>query len=142
MESTFAGIELGKRGLIAHQAALHVTGHNVSNAETEGYSRQRVTLEVFDPLYNYFFNETTQEIIHNYNITERRALFNTTYDNVENKDNWSRNRYIKLADYFCCFYLIIENPGIFKPLYPTRSLIYNDGQNSELPIFTDIDWYE
>jgi flagellar hook-associated protein 1 FlgK len=51
MESTFAGIELGKRGLIAHQTALHVTGHNVTNAETEGYSRQQVTLEVFDPLY-------------------------------------------------------------------------------------------
>ncbi len=51
MESTFAGIELGKRGLITHQAALHVTGHNVANAETEGYSRQQVTLEVFDPLY-------------------------------------------------------------------------------------------
>ncbi len=51
MESTFAGIELGKRGLITHQAALHVTGHNVANAETEGYSRQKVTLKVFDPLY-------------------------------------------------------------------------------------------
>ncbi len=51
MESTFAGIELGKRGLITHQAALHVTGHNVANTETEGYSRQKITLEVFDPLY-------------------------------------------------------------------------------------------
>jgi len=51
MESTFAGIELGKRGLITHQAALHVTGHNVANTDTEGYSRQQVTLEVFDPLY-------------------------------------------------------------------------------------------
>jgi flagellar hook-associated protein 1 FlgK len=51
MQSTFAGIELGKRGLMAHQAGLHVTGHNVSNADTEGYSRQKITLEVFDPLY-------------------------------------------------------------------------------------------
>jgi flagellar hook-associated protein 1 FlgK len=51
MESTFAGIELGKRGLITHQAGLHVTGHNVANTETEGYSRQKITLEVFDPLY-------------------------------------------------------------------------------------------
>jgi flagellar hook-associated protein 1 FlgK len=51
MESTFAGIELGKRALITNQAALHVTGHNVANAETDGYSRQQVTLEVFDPLY-------------------------------------------------------------------------------------------
>jgi flagellar hook-associated protein 1 FlgK len=49
--STFSGIELGKKGLVTHQAAIHVTGHNVSNAETEGYSRQKVTLEIFDPLY-------------------------------------------------------------------------------------------
>ena len=51
MQSTFAGIELGKKSLMAHQAALHVTGHNISNAETEGYSRQKITLAVFDPLY-------------------------------------------------------------------------------------------
>jgi flagellar hook-associated protein 1 FlgK len=51
MLSTFSGIELGKKGLITHQAAINVTGHNVTNAETEGYSRQKVSLEVFDPLY-------------------------------------------------------------------------------------------
>ena len=45
MSSTFTGIEIGKRGILAHQTALYVTGHNVSNAETEGYSRQKVTLE-------------------------------------------------------------------------------------------------
>jgi flagellar hook-associated protein 1 FlgK len=49
--STFSGIELGKKGLVTHQAAIQVTGHNVSNAETDGYSRQKVTLEIFDPLY-------------------------------------------------------------------------------------------
>jgi len=51
MSSTFAGIEIGKRALLTHQTALYVTGHNISNAETEGYSRQKVTLDVFDPLY-------------------------------------------------------------------------------------------
>ena len=51
MLSTFSGIEMGKKGLVTHQAAIQVTGHNVSNAETEGYSRQKVTLEIFDPLY-------------------------------------------------------------------------------------------
>lgn len=51
MMSSFSGIEIGKKSLIAHMAALNVTGHNVSNAETEGYSRQRVTLTIFDPLY-------------------------------------------------------------------------------------------
>lgn len=51
MISTFTGVELGKKGLITHQAAINVTGHNVANTETEGYSRQVVTLRVFDPLY-------------------------------------------------------------------------------------------
>jgi len=51
MISTFSGIEIGKKSLISHQAAINVTGHNVSNAETRGYSRQKVTFDVFDPLY-------------------------------------------------------------------------------------------
>ncbi len=51
MQSTFSGIEIGKKGIITHQAALGITGHNLTNAETEGYSRQKVTFQVFDPLY-------------------------------------------------------------------------------------------
>ena len=44
MSSTFAGIEMGKRGLMAHSQAISTAGHNISNADTEGYSRQRVQL--------------------------------------------------------------------------------------------------
>ncbi len=51
MQSTFSGIELGKRGLISHTQGLSTVGHNLSNASTEGYSRQRVQLKPTDPLY-------------------------------------------------------------------------------------------
>ncbi len=47
MQSTFSGIEIGKRSLFAHQIALNTAGHNLSNASTEGYSRQRVELRAF-----------------------------------------------------------------------------------------------
>jgi flagellar hook-associated protein 1 FlgK len=40
MGSTFSGLEIGKRALWAQKQALEVTGHNISNANTEGYSRQ------------------------------------------------------------------------------------------------------
>ncbi len=50
MQSTFSGIEIGKRGLLAHNRALTTTGHNLTNANTEGYSRQRVVMESFHPL--------------------------------------------------------------------------------------------
>ena len=51
MGSTFSGIELGKRSIMAHTDAIQTAGHNISNADTEGYSRQRVQMKEFDPLY-------------------------------------------------------------------------------------------
>ena len=51
MTSTFLGIEIGKRGIHAHQKAMFVTGHNMDNVNTEGFSRQRVEFSAFDPIY-------------------------------------------------------------------------------------------
>ncbi|MCL2763401.1 MAG: flagellar hook-associated protein FlgK [Treponema sp.] len=51
MTSTFMGLEIGKRGIHAHQKALYVTGHNLDNINTEGYSRQRVEMSAFKPIY-------------------------------------------------------------------------------------------
>ncbi|MGP4078946.1 flagellar hook-associated protein FlgK [Pseudalkalibacillus sp. R45] len=42
MSSTFHGLETSLRGLRTHQSALQTTGHNIANASTPGYSRQRV----------------------------------------------------------------------------------------------------
>lgn len=44
MRSTFMGLETNKRGLYTQQSALYTTGHNISNANTLGYSRQRVNM--------------------------------------------------------------------------------------------------
>jgi len=51
MQSTFSGIELGKRSLFAQNRGLQTVGHNLSNASVDGYSRQRVELTPTDPLY-------------------------------------------------------------------------------------------
>lgn len=51
MGSTFSGIELGKRSIMANTDAITTAGHNISNASTEGYSRQRIQIKEFDPLY-------------------------------------------------------------------------------------------
>ena len=51
MTSTFMGLEIGRRGLHAHQQALAVVGHNLDNANTEGYSRQRIEMVPFEPIY-------------------------------------------------------------------------------------------
>lgn len=51
MISTFHGIEMGKRSLVAHTQAMNVTGQNLNNLNTEGYSRQKIELQTFSPLY-------------------------------------------------------------------------------------------
>lgn len=45
MRSTFMGLEASKRGLFTQQSALYTTGHNIANANTAGYSRQRVNMQ-------------------------------------------------------------------------------------------------
>lgn len=47
--STFHGLEMAKQALFTQQSALYTTGHNISNANTEGYSRQRVNFETMNP---------------------------------------------------------------------------------------------
>ncbi|WP_188206712.1 flagellar hook-associated protein FlgK [Alkalibacillus aidingensis] len=49
MTSTFHGLEVARRSLFTQQSALHTTGHNIANANTEGYSRQRVNFEQTSP---------------------------------------------------------------------------------------------
>lgn len=51
MANSFAGIEIGKRSLMAHSTQIQTAGHNISNADTEGYSRQRVIVKSFEPIY-------------------------------------------------------------------------------------------
>jgi flagellar hook-associated protein 1 FlgK len=43
---------IGRMALLGQQAAIDITGRNIANADTEGYSRQRVTFSSLDS--NYF----------------------------------------------------------------------------------------
>lgn len=50
MPSTFLGLNTGLSGLSYFQSALNTTSHNISNANTEGYSRQQVLAGASDAL--------------------------------------------------------------------------------------------
>lgn len=51
MYSTFHGLETSKRGILTQSVALNTVGHNISNASTEGYTRQRVNMSAADAIY-------------------------------------------------------------------------------------------
>lgn len=58
MTSTFHSIETAKRSLFTQTAALGTTGHNIANANTEGYSRQRVNMSASRPIEAYGINRS------------------------------------------------------------------------------------
>lgn len=51
MRSTFAGLSIAISGAWAQQRALDITGHNISNVNTPGYSRQSVMHATTMPTY-------------------------------------------------------------------------------------------
>lgn len=52
MSGIFGTLNTANKGLMASQTALHTTGHNISNANTEGFSRQRVDMKA-DMAFHY-----------------------------------------------------------------------------------------
>ncbi len=40
MRNSFYGLEIAKKALQSQQVAMHITGHNIANANTVGYTRQ------------------------------------------------------------------------------------------------------
>ncbi|UVI29897.1 flagellar hook-associated protein FlgK [Paenibacillus spongiae] len=59
MRSTFHTLETTKRSLFTQQAAINTVGHNIANANTEGYSRQRVTMVASRPIEAFGMNRST-----------------------------------------------------------------------------------
>ncbi len=49
MRSTFTGLNIGASGLRMAQINLDLTGHNIANAETIGYTRQRMNTAAIPP---------------------------------------------------------------------------------------------
>ena len=47
---SFFGFQTAQRALLASQAGLNIVNHNISNANTDGYTRQRLDLSTASPL--------------------------------------------------------------------------------------------
>jgi len=52
MSSIFGILNMASNALYAHQQAINVTGNNIANVNTPGYSRQRLMLSTNDPMYS------------------------------------------------------------------------------------------
>lgn len=62
MVSTFGSLNTVMRGITAQQLSLNTTGHNLANATTDGFSRQRVNLVTGLPQTIYTGNGTSAQL--------------------------------------------------------------------------------
>lgn len=106
MQSTFSGIEIGKRSVVSHQVGLSTVGHNMSNANADGYSRQRVEFTAFDPIYRPQLNraETAGQIGQGVSVEriERirdEILEGRIVDQADTEGYWqARDKYVRMLE--------------------------------------------
>lgn len=104
MPSTFLGLNTGKTGLYAYQSALNVTGHNIANAETKGYTRQVQDQRAATPIRVSQSYGMVGTGVHTTGVTQIRNEYydikyrqnNTTYGVYETKSQYMH----KIENYF------------------------------------------
>jgi flagellar hook-associated protein 1 FlgK len=113
IRSTFLGIEIGLSGLLAARGGLDTTGHNISNASTPGYSRQRVNLNATFPL-NFpgaFVTLRPGQIGTGVQITGIERIRSQFIEAQIHSQNGNQNMFQQLSDVFKNVESVIGEPS-------------------------------
>ncbi len=116
MASTFFGLEIASSGLRAYNAALNTTANNISNTNTEGYSRQEVKQEAMNPLRVFATYGCAGAGVNTLAIERIREQF---YDN-KFRDNETKLGEFDTKAYYCKMiedYLEDDNKTGFKSIF-------------------------
>lgn len=140
MASDLLGLSVS--GLRASQTALNTTGHNIANANTEGYSRQRVEVATNPASYTgvgYIGNgvsvESIERIANQYVTAQVRTdaiLFNeveTFHKQVGALDNLLSNEATGLSSALETFFGAMQNGSNDPTSIPARQLIISESAN-------------
>ncbi|MDE6387380.1 MAG: flagellar hook-associated protein FlgK [Lachnospiraceae bacterium] len=121
MASTFFGLEIAASGLRASNAALNTTANNISNTNTEGYSRQEVKQEAMNPLRVFATYGCAGAGVNTLAIERIREQF---YDN-KFRDNETKLGEFDTKAYYCKMiedYLEDDNKTGFKSIFDQFSM--------------------
>lgn len=89
----FSILNIGTRGLAASQMGMNLVGHNIANADVEGYSRKRLNISA-----DYVYNETYGQIGCGVDIINIERMRNTFLDQQIRNQNQEVGMY-KEIDY-------------------------------------------
>ncbi len=104
MASTFGGLNIAGSGLRAANASLNTTANNISNAETEGYSRQNVVQTAAHALRTYTSYGCTGSGVETVGVERQRDDFYDAkyWNNMKKYGEYSIKQYYcaQIEDYF------------------------------------------
>lgn len=127
MRSTFLGFEVSKRTIQLSQKALDITGGNLSNTQTEGYTRQRV--DIGSSYLNKYANWQTE--------TSRMSLAgqgSIAFGVNQVRDPYIDKRYRESTCYVAEYSTSAE---ILKEVETVLDNIDNEGLTANLDAFKD-----
>lgn len=144
-------LNLAVAGMNAQRSILGTIGHNISNANTEGYSRQQVVLETPPPQFSgggYFGTGVTQQTIrrlaNDYVSSQLRtdnAIFNemdTYLGKMESVDNLLADARTGMAPGMQQFFSALQTAANDPSSLPARQLVISQG-NSLVDRFHNLD---
>lgn len=111
MRSTFYGLEIAKTGLFISQNQLDITGHNISNVDTPGYTRQRLSTAALPPAVGNAFigtdiRSTSGRGVETINIEQVRNPF---LDYQYRKENSTTTQWQTKEQYFGYLQALFNN---------------------------------
>lgn len=140
MSSGILGI--GVSGLQAYQRGLSVTGHNIANAATEGYSRQRMELTARDPQFgvNGYFgtgvqvsgvNRVFDQFVENQlrSATSSSQQSSVLYDYARRVDSLLANPDSGLAPALQSFFAAVQDVSNDPTSNAARQMMLSEGES-------------
>lgn len=106
MGTLFSALDIARAGMLVAQVQLDVTGHNIANANTEGYSRQRVDVTTQMPNYRPY-----GAIGRGPTIAGINRIRETFLDGIYRQQYSSFGRCENIATYFARIEDIFKEPG-------------------------------
>jgi len=140
MSSGILGI--GTSGLLAFQRGLTVTGHNIANSATEGYSRQRVDLNTRTPQFagngyigtgvevggvNRVFDQFVENQLRT--ATSSSAQYSLFHDYAKRVDSLLANPDSGLAPGLQRFFAAVQDVATDPTSLPARQVMIAEGES-------------
>jgi flagellar hook-associated protein 1 FlgK len=121
-------VGIGISGLLAFQKSMATASHNIANADTEGFSRQRVDLSVNDPLssaagfigtgtgisrisrvWDKFTADNLNAVTSNHSLFSTMESLNSQVDNIFSDESSGLSP--KIQDFFISMQAVSESPS-------------------------------